>query len=120
MNLYKCFLAVVIVCIDNNKGLVYYVLAAEYCLTGAPWLCSAFGNGKAVREVVKLLKCIFNLAYFLYSVAYNRLEILLKVVSYNKYNLVEACLQGIMYGIIHNNFTIRSYRLQLLDTAAEA
>ena len=55
----------------------------------------------SVYDEQALFKCIFN------------------VFTNNKNNLIKTRFNGIMNGIIHNNFTIGPYRFQLFNTAAK-
>ena len=47
-------------------------------------------------------------------------EIFLNFFSNHKNDLIEACEDGIVDGVVHDNLVIQANRLQLLDSSAEA
>jgi hypothetical protein len=60
------------------------------------------------------LEAIFGLAGRADSVADRFLEDLEVFFLYNKYNVVKACLQCVVYGVVENEFTVRANRVKLL------
>ena len=124
VDLHEGFLAVVVVGVDHHEGLVQKALAGQNRLAGAPGLGAAFGQGYALRQVFLLLIGVGNLhaqagAGGGNPVANGLAEGLGNVVPDDKDHLVEACFNGVVNGIVHDDFAVQAHGLQLLDSAAE-
>ena len=73
----------------------------------------------ALRKRIQLLKCIFHMGNLLNAVSNDLPEIFLKILADDKNNLIKSGCQRVMDRIIHNDFSSRTYRFELLDTSAK-
>ena len=124
VNLHKGFLAVVVVRVDDHEGLVQQALAGQNRLAGAPGLGAVCGQRHACGQIFLLLVGVGDLhtqtgAGGGNAVADRFAEGLGNVVPDDKDHLVEACLNGVVNGIVHDNLAVQAHGLQLLDAAAE-
>ena len=118
-------LAVVVVGVDDGKGLVQDVAAGQHRLAGAPGFGAACGQGGARRQVVQRLVGVGHLhaqagADLLDAVADDLAERLLNVAADDKDDLVKAGLDGVVDGVVHQDLAVGAHRRQLLDAAAVA
>ena len=116
VNFYVGLFSIVVICIDNSEWLGKDFLCCQYGMSGSPWLGTVCRFPEISRKIIDLLECISNLCNLGDTVSDHSFELILKVFTDNKYNLVESCLQCIMDRIVHNDLTLRSYRCKLLDT----
>ena len=119
MNLDKSFLPIIIICIDDHKGLLHKFLTAQNRLAGPPWLCPSLRLCKSCRQIVHLLKGVNGLDALLHPVPDHFPEILLQILPDDEYDLVKTCLHGIMNGIVNDDLPGRSDRLQLFDSPSK-
>ena len=99
MNRLETFLAIIIVCIDHNKRGLDDLLCGKHCLTGSPRLCTAFRQ--SARNIVNILKSvvysyIMSGANSCDTITDYLFELLLDILTDNKYHMVKACLNCIM------------------------
>ena len=118
------FLAVVVIGIDDDERLSEQLPGRQNRLTGAPGLFPVCGHLEAGGNVLHILECIMNLyiqasAQRLNPVANPAAEVRLNVLADDKNQLVESSFNGIVDGVVHDDFIIQAHRLQLLDAAAE-
>ncbi len=106
MNLLESLFAVIIIGIDNAERAINLVLSGKNCLTCAPRLGSSLWE--FTRNIVKILESVSYLyavggANALNSVSDSLTEILFDVFSDNEYDFIEACLDCIVNGIVHDD-----------------
>ena len=95
----EAFLAIVIVCVNDDERSFNYVLRCKHSLTGSPRLCTACR--KFSRNIVDILKCVVH-SYIMRranggnAITDNLFELFLDILTDDKYNMVEACLNRIM------------------------
>ena len=119
MQLHKTFFAVIIIGIDNRKGLMDNVLTCQNRLAGSPGLRPVCGLCKAARKIIQLLISICHISNLLDPITDDFLEILLKILADDENDPVKTSLQCVLDGVIHDDLSIGSHRLQLLDAAAK-
>ena len=123
MHSLEAFLAVVIVCIDNNKRRIENFLGSKHGLTGSPRFRAAFRQ--SARNIINILECIIH-CYIMgradgsNTLTDNFFKLLLDILADDKYHMVEACFNGIMDRIIHDDVSSIIHRFQLLDSCSEA
>jgi len=116
-------LAVIVVGVDDGKGTVDMVLCGQNGLTGAPGLAAALGKGTG--DLRQRLEAVGDLytglgTHGLNAVADDFPEVLFDVPADNEYDLLKACGDGIMDGVIHNNMAGLIHSCKLLDSGAVA
>ena len=115
----KALLAVKIISIDDGKRTVDQISDLDQRMRCTPGLRPASRHGKALRQLIDFLKCIFTICNFFDPVSDDLTEILLDVLTNDKNDLIETGLQRIMHGIVHDDLTRRTELRELLDAAAE-
>ena len=95
----EAFLAIVIICIDDDKRSLDGLLRCKHSLTGSPRLCTSFRQ--SYRNVVDILESVVY-SYVVRganggnAIADNLFEFLLNILTYNKYYMIETSLDRIM------------------------
>ena len=110
--------AVVIIGIDDHKGLPDQFPAAEYRLTGSPRLGPCFSFFKTIRQIRQLLIGISHRTDLFNPVADDFFKILFQILPDDEYHLIESGFQGIMNRIVHDDFSRWAHSFQLLDSAS--
>ena len=123
MNSLETFFAIVIICIDDDERGLDDLLRCKHGLTSSPRLCTAFRQSP--RNIVNVLESIIHRhimgsADSFDTLTDNLFELLLDILTDDKYHMVEASLKRIMDGIIHDNMPRIIHRLQLFDSRSEA
>ena len=119
----EALLAIVIVRINHNERCVENLLRCKHSLSGSPRLRSSFRQNP--RDIVNILKSIIH-GYIMRranggnAITDHLFKFLLNLLADNKYHMVEACLNGIMDGIVYDNMTSIIDRLQLFDSCSKA
>src|SRR5699024_2805366 len=122
MNRLEAFLSIVIICIDHNERSINHIFRCKDGLASPPRLSPAFRQSP--RAVVDILESVVH-SYTIRSA--NRgnafsddfFELLLDILSDDKYHKIEASLDCIMNRVIHDNMVRSIYRLQLLDSCSK-
>ena len=120
MYFYVCFLSIVVICIDNCKWLCKELSCADNSMAGSPWFGSVCRFHKAFRKLLHFLICIRNFCDLLYSCTNGAFKFFFQILTDNKYNFIEASLQCVSDGIIHNDLTIWSNWCKLLDSISKS
>ena len=107
-------LAVIIVRVDDGKGLVDDVLGAVDGVDGAVGLRPVFGGDKAVRQAVVFLVGVVGFYLLGDLVADHLPEHLVHAPADHEHHLVKAGADGVMDGILHQNFPARADVVDLL------
>ena len=118
------FLAVIVIGIDDDERLGEQLPGSQHGLTGAPGLFPVCGHLEAGGNVPHILERIMNLyiqtaTQRLNPVTNPAAEVRLNILADDKNQLVESGCNGIVDGVVHDDFIIQAHRLQLLDAAAE-
>ena len=121
MDLYKCTLAVIIICIDDCKRFFYHAFTGQDCLTCSPWLSTAFRHNHAFRNFGNLLERIADLHAQRFTdlrnaVADHRFKIFFQALSDDEYYFIKTSLDRVMDRVIHDDLAVRSDRIELLDS----
>ena len=99
MDSLKAFLAIVIICIDHNEWGFDYFLRCKHSLTGSPRFCTAFR--KFSRNIVDILKSVVH-SYIMRransgnAITDGLFELLLNILTDNKYHMIETSLNRIV------------------------
>ena len=112
-----CFLAIIIICVYNEKWAVNHISAAQDSLSRSPRLCPVrkfFSEFR--RDIFHFLICIRYFCYLLDPSSDHLSEIFLQISSDHKDHFIKPCLQCIIDRIVHNDLSAGSYRLQLFDS----
>ena len=115
MNQTETLFSIKIIRINNAKGAMYLLSALHQGMGSPPGFRSTLRHGKTLGECCDFLKNIVHIRNFLDSFSDNISEILLNILSNDKNQLLEACFQSIMHGIIHDNLPIRANFCQLFN-----
>ena len=107
----KSFLSVEIIRVDDNKRAIENAEAGKHGLAGSPGLLASFGHRKAFGNVVHLLEHILHVNILLDPVSDDLAEILLKIFSRDKYDLIKSGILRGIDGIIHNDLAGGAYLL---------
>ena len=116
----EAFLAIIVIGIDDDEGVVDNAAASEQSLTRTPGLGASFGYRKAVGKIIQLLEHVLAGADLFHLVADDLTEISLNVLANDEYDLIKAGRQSVVNRVIHNNLAGGAHMLQLLDAATEA
>ena len=86
-----------------------------------PRFFTTFRHFETFRQAVQFLEYIFHF----YAVAEMfcidfRFELLFKAVADYKYHLSESCADGIVNGVIHDDFPVGAYAVHLFQSAVAA
>ena len=123
MDSLEAFLAIVIICIDDNERSINHIFRCKDGLTGSPRLCTAFR--KFSRNIVNVLESVIH-SYIMRrtnggnAIADDLFELFLDILANDKDHVVKASFDRIMDGIVHDNVIRSIYWLQLLDSRSEA
>ena len=109
--------AIVVVRIDDGKGLMDQVLGRQNGLHRTQGLGALSGDGAARRQVVQFLEGVFHFHTALDHIAHQLAEAVLKVMLNDKHDLVEACLHGIVDGVEHQHLVVGAHAVNLLISA---
>ena len=118
----EAFFAIVIICIDHNERGIDYFLRCKHGLSSSPRLCTSFRQSS--RNIVNVLKSVIH-SYIMSranscdTITDDLFEFLLDILTDNKYYMVEASLNCIMNGIIHDGMSSIIHWLQLLNSCSE-
>ena len=116
----KRFLSVIIVGIDDGKGLMDHIFGGDNRLTGAPGFYAVRRSGEILRKIVQLLERVGHLNLLFHAISDDVSEILLQILPNNEHDAVKARLDGIVNRVIHDDLPAGSHRLQLFDSLAES
>ena len=121
--MYKGVFSVIIIRVDDGKGLLNEALAGQDSLSRSPGLLPPFRQGDALRQIVQRLKGIPDLhtqlgADRFDTVADDFPEVRFDLFADDKNDLTKTCPDGIVDGIIHDDLTMKANRLQLFDAGA--
>ena len=119
VDLLKSLFSIIIVRIDDDKWLMDHLLRAQNRLARSPWFRPVCGLLISSRKIGKFLIRVLYRGNLLDPSPYDLLKVLLQVLPDDEHDLVKSGLQRVMNRIVHDNLTTGSYRLQLLDSAAE-
>ena len=96
-----------------------HLLRAQNRLARSPWFRPVCRLLISFRKIGKFLIRVLYRGNLLDPSPYDLLKVLLQVLPDNEHDLVKSGFQRVMNRIVHDNLTTGSYRLQLLDSAAE-
>ena len=123
MDGFEAFLSIVIICIyDNERGLDD-ILCCKDCLPRPPRLCTSFRQSS--RNVVDILESVVY-SYVVRganggnATTNDLFELLLDILTDDKYHMIEACFDCIMDGIVHDDVIRSIHRFQLLNTRSKS
>jgi len=99
MNSLKAFLAIVIICINNNERCIENILCCKYSLTGSPRFCTSFWQSS--RNIVDILECIIHGYIMCCTDRFNALtdnlfKLFLDVLTDDKHHVIESSFDCIM------------------------
>src|SRR5271168_1180916 len=113
-------LSVKVVSVDHCEGPLDGVGGHQYCVHRAPWLGPAGWEGKSRRKFVEFLKYVFDRDAIFKPPFDGMLERLLHVLTDNEHDFAEPGADSIVDRIVHDGFTTRTDRLNLLEAAKTA
>ena len=116
----KSLRAVVVVCVDDGKGAVDEGLCGQHGVAGAPRLYATLRDGKACGQLLQLLEGVLHIHRLSHAVADSCLEGILDLVLDNKDHGLKAGAAGIVKGVVHNDLSVGTHRVDLLHTAVTA
>ena len=116
----KRFLSVIIIGIDDGKGLMDHIFGGDNRLTGAPGFYAVRRSGEILRKIIQLLERVGHLNLLFHAISDDVSEILLQILPDNEHDAVKARLDGIVNRVIHDDLPAGSHRLQLFDSLAES
>ena len=123
MDSLKAFLAIVIICIDYNERGLDYLLGYKHGLSGSPRLCTAFR--KFSRNIVDILESIVN-SYIMRranggnAITDDFFELLLDILTDDKYHMIETSLNRIMDRVVHDDMVCIIDWLQLFYSCSKS
>ena len=109
--------AVVVIRIDDGKRLVDAVARHEHRVHRAERLGALLGNMIEGRNAGEILECVIHLHLLGDAVAADGSQRLLHARLDDKNNLVKACANRVIDGILHQDFAIRAETVHLLVAA---
>ena len=112
--------AVVVVGIDDGEGAVDVGLCGQHRVAGTPGLHAALGDGVALGQLIQLLEGVLHVHHPGHAVADGSFESLLDLVLDDEDDRLEACAAGVVQGIIHDDLTAGTHRVDLLHAAVAA
>ena len=116
----KTVAAIKVIGIDYGKGFLYHILAHEHGVVGSPRFYTAFGNGKTLGKVIEFLEDQLHgndMGIFFENLFP---EIFLEQVAYDKNDFSKSPSNGIVNGIIHDGFSIRTETVELFEASITA
>ena len=85
-----CFLAVIVISVDNQEWCVNHTFHCYDCLTSTPRFGSLFSrNSILIWYITNLLVCVFNIYFIFYYFADYFFKISKEILADNKHNLVK-------------------------------
>ena len=90
INFTECRFAIIIVCIDNGKGAVNHILAAQHRVPRSPRFYPALRYFISVRQHIRLLVNILNLNVLFHAAADMLFEIFLYRFLYNEHDFFKS------------------------------
>ena len=125
MKLNKGLFSIIIVGIDDSEGTMHQLPGGQYSLTGTPGFGPSLGHSVASRNGLQTLEGISHRYTALGTNFFNPIadygsEIRFNILSDDENKVIEAGLKCIINGIIHNDFAIGAYWLQLLNAATKS
>ena len=112
--------AVVVVGIDDGEGAVDVGLCGQHRVAGTPGLHAALGDGVALGQLIQLLEGVLHVHHPGHAVADGSFESLFDLVLDDEDDRLEACAAGVVQGIIHDDLTAGTHRIDLLHAAVAA
>ena len=122
MDSLKALLAVVIVCIDNNKRRIDNFFSSKHGLTGSPRLCTTFRQNS--WDIVDILESVVY-SYIVSganrgnTITDDLFEFFLDILADDKYYMVETSLNRIMNRVIYDDMSSIIHWLQLFDSCSK-
>ena len=114
----KCICAVEVIRVDNgDRTAGSQLLCTPHCMRGAERLLTALRCGQTVRQIVERLISVVHLHEAARLFADGVLERLVQLGTDDEYHAVKACTVCIVDGIIEQNLSVRTDRVDLLESA---
>ena len=123
MDSLETFFAIVIICVDNDKRGINHIFSSKHSLSGSPRLCTAFR--KFSRNIVDILESVVHsyivgLADWGNAISDDIFELLLNILTDNKYHMIETSLNRIMDWVVHDDMSSIIHRLQLFNSCSKS
>ena len=89
-------------------------------MSRAPGLFTSFGNGESFGKVVKGLESVIHFDFGSEAAADFFLESLFKVTANHKDDFAETGADGVINGVIKDDFTVGAHGVKLLEATVTA